>query len=239
MLVDLNDLKESLRRDKRSGVFDGDADIVLPKVDTKFLGERIDGIKILKKLERIIRVAYKSEDNINDTSYEKILNIILSNGHESTLEHVSITALVTTNRGVSHEWVRHRIAAYTQESTRYVNYLKKAGSIVYPAWINDKSDKFKREWYMQQWGCLQTYCDWVDKEGEYGLTPQEARDILPNGLKTEFVVTMNIRSLRNFFGLRLPKTAHPDMRVVSNEYFKQLQSKIPMLFDKFLEIIPG
>jgi len=236
MLVHLEDLRTALFNDTKHGIFDGDTDVVLPFVDMGFLGEDVDGIRILKKLERIIRVAYKSEDSITENSHERLVNLILKNGHESTLEHVNLTTLITTNRGVSHEWVRHRIAAYTQESTRYVNYKKKAGTIIYPAWINDKPDWFKREWYEQQNRSLRTYCEWVDKEGEYRLTPQEARDILPNGLKTEFVVTKNLRSLRNFFGLRLPPTAHPDMRVVSTEYFKQLHAKIPLIFDGLLDI---
>ena len=95
--------------------------IIKPYIE---LEDKIDGQAILKKIERIGRTCYKSESNITDDSAERFIKNIIKNGHESVLEHVSITLRVICDRGVSHEIVRHRIASYSQESTRYCNYSK-------------------------------------------------------------------------------------------------------------------
>ena len=86
------------------------------------LEDKIDGQAILKKIEKIGRVCYKSENNITEDSAERFIKNIIKNGHESVLEHVSISVRVICDRGVSHEIVRHRIGSYSQESTRYCNY---------------------------------------------------------------------------------------------------------------------
>lgn len=190
----------------------------------------IDGEVILKRIEQAGRVCYKSEDRITNDSAIKFAQNIINRGHEAVLEHCSFTVKFIVDRGVSHEIVRHRIASYCQESTRYCNYSQ---------------DKFGNEitvikpYYLKEG--TTSYTLWSDAmqatENAYvgllncGCTPQEARSVLPNSLKTEVVVTMNIRAWRNFFKLRTSPAAHPQMREVAIPLLKDIQAKIPVLFD--------
>lgn len=231
-MITLTQLTEVFNTDCSYDLFsNGDVEVILPSVE---IIDPIDGINILKKLEKIIRVAYKSEDKITDTSYEKMLNVILANNHLSTLEHEHVTFKIVTNRGVTHELVRHRIANYTQESTRYVNYSKKGGQVIYPAWIVNKSTNEKLFWYTRMCNAMIGYNQAIN---EYGWKPQEARGILPHDVKTEIYSTMNLRELQHVERLRGEdaNSAHPDIRIVISELMSQLQSKIPIIFDKNYE----
>ena len=155
--------------------------------------------EMLEKLERIGRVCYKSEGNIKEGSAEKFLKNIIARGHESVIEHESISVKVICDRGVSHEIVRHRIASYSQESTRYCNYAsEKFGreiNCVDPAgafgWNEgDMSDQRKAAlWREAMVSAERTYFALL----EAGARPEEARSVLPNSLKTEIVITMNLR----------------------------------------------
>lgn len=226
-MITLQDLTKSYNED--SWIWeDGAVEVILPSVE---IITDIDGIGVLKKLEKIIRVAYKSEDKITDTSYEKMLNVILANNHLSTLEHEHITFKIVTNRGVTHELVRHRLANYTQESTRYVNYSKKGGQVIYPAWLWNKWRSEKMFWYARMCDALGNYNHAIT---EYKWKPQEARGLLPHDVKTEIYSTMNLRELLHVDSLRGDgaNAAHPDIRVVISELMSQLQSKIPIIFDK-------
>ncbi len=190
--------------------------------------DELAGVDLCKKLETIIRVAYKSEDKITESSYIKMLNLIKTNKHLSTFEHVAITFKTITNRGVTHELVRHRIASFTQESTRYVNYNNHPAQIIYPAWLFNKNIDNKRLWYNFVYDAVVNYKDLIEE----GFKPQEARGVLPNDIKTEIYVTMNIRELLHFFELRTSPAAHPDIRVLANDLQDQLAKKIPIIFDR-------
>lgn len=199
------------------------------KPSFEFLQE-IDGEEFLNRLERAGRVCYKSEDKITDNSAKKFLANIINRGHESVLEHEKITVSIICDRGVSHELVRHRIASYSQESTRYCNYSKeKFGNeltFISPCfWSQD--DSMYLLWSEQMQQIENTY----NKLIKIGATPQEARSVLPNSLKTQIVVTMNIREWRHFFKLRTDAAAHPQMREVANMLLVEFQKKIPVLFD--------
>ena len=86
--------------------------------------EKYDGLEILKKIEKAGRTCYRSEDKITEDSCRKFVEMIIKRNHESVLEHASLTVRAITDRGCSHEWVRHRLAAHSQESTRYCSYDK-------------------------------------------------------------------------------------------------------------------
>ncbi|MCQ2420920.1 MAG: FAD-dependent thymidylate synthase, partial [Clostridia bacterium] len=86
--------------------------------------QEFDGVEMLKRIERIGRVCYKSEEKITEDSYKKFIAGIVKRGHESVIEHEKISVKITCDRGVTHEIVRHRLASYSQESTRYCNYAK-------------------------------------------------------------------------------------------------------------------
>lgn len=195
-----------------------------------FIEDELDGSKIIKKIEKIGRVCYKSENNITDDSAERFIKNILKNGHESVLEHVAITLRVICDRGVTHEIVRHRIAAYSQESTRYCNYSKdKFGNeitVIEPLFWAKNSEEYK-VWENTMKEIEKNYFKLL----ELGATPQEARSILPNSLKTEIVMTMNLREWRHFFKLRVSKNAHPQMREVALIMLNLLKDKVPVIFD--------
>jgi thymidylate synthase (FAD) len=203
--------------------------IITPRVD--LVGE-FDGVKLLKNIELAGRVCYKSEEKISYNSYKKFINEILSRGHESVIEHEKVTVKVICDRGVSHELVRHRIASYSQESTRYCNYsANKYGSeitIIKPCFWEENSAEYAI-WQATMEMIEAAYLKLL----ETGATAQQARSVLPNSLKTEIFVTMNMREWRHFFKLRLAKNAHPQMREIANMILQILKSEIEIIFDDF------
>lgn len=192
--------------------------------------DEVDGERILASIEKCGRVCYKSEDKITNTSSRAFVKRILSSGHESVVEHEKITVRIICDRGVSHEIVRHRIASYSQESTRYCNYSdKKFGkelTLIKPCFWDEDSDK-----YTIWLNTMQYIEDHYNKLIEMGASPQEARSILPNSLKTEIIVTMNLREWRHFFKLRTSLKAHPQMREIAILLLREMQTLIPAIFD--------
>lgn len=190
----------------------------------------INGVEILKHIERCGRVCYKSEDKITDDSCQKFVQNIMARGHEAVLEHYNITAKFICDRGVSHEIVRHRLASYCQESTRYCNYQKdgfgKEITVVKPSYLDESS----REYFSWHQACLCAEEEYMNMLSE-GRSPQEARSVLPNSLKTEVIMTTNLREWRHFFKLRTAKAAHPQMREVAIMLFNIFHAQIPVLFD--------
>lgn len=192
--------------------------------------DKIDGAEILKKIELIGRVCYKSEDRITEESAKIFVSSILKNGHESVIEHEKLSVRIICDRGVSHEIVRHRLASYSQESTRYCNYNKeKFGNqltFIKPIFWDDKGDEYQI-WVKMMSQAEESYNKLIDM----GASPQEARSILPNSLKTEIIVTMNLREWRHFFKLRTSKKAHPQMRQISIMMLDYFKSIVPIIFD--------
>lgn len=190
----------------------------------------IDGEKMLKNIELCGRVCYKSEDRITSDSAEKFVGMILRSGHESVLEHEKITVRFICDRGVTHEIVRHRIASYSQESTRYCNYSKDkfGGEITFirPLFWNEDEEEFVL-WK----NTMQEIENAYNKLISLGARPEEARSILPNSVKTELVVTMNLREWRHFFKLRTSERAHPQMREVAIPLLSDLKKLVPVIFD--------
>jgi len=203
-------------------------EVIMPSVSIIYDSAEDREMEVYKKLEKIIRVAYKSEDKITDDSFKKMIDLVMTNQHLSTLEHVDITFKFITNRGVTHELVRHRIASYTQESTRYVNYNKKPAQVIYPAWLPSKTIDQKRIWYNDVFDAMMKYKEQI----EIGFKPQEARGILPNDVKTEIYTTMNLRELMHFFHLRTAPGAHPDIQVVTKELQRIMKQELPIIFNR-------
>lgn len=180
-------------------------------------------------IERAGRVCYKSEDRITETSAGNFITTICKNKHESVLEHGSITVKFICDRGVSHELVRHRIASFSQESTRYCNYSKeKFGeeiTVIQPCFWEATSDQYQT-WKQAMKLAEDAYFYLIEK----GATPQEARSILPNSLKTEIVVTANPREWKHIFKLRTAKEAHPQMREIMIPCFESFKQQWPAIF---------
>ena len=192
--------------------------------------DSVNGEMILKKLERCGRTCYQSGDLANETSAEKFIAGIIKRGHESVLEHVSITAKIVCDRGVTHEIVRHRVASYSQESTRYCNYGKdKFGNeitFIKPIFWQLEDENYKI-WKDNMQRIEASYLKMIKDE----VSPQEARSILPNSLKTEIIVTMNLREWRHFFKLRADKAAHPQMKEIAIPMLGTFRSLIPIVFN--------
>lgn len=188
---------------------------------------------ILKEIEECGRTAYKSENQITDESAERMVQRLIRDGHESVLEHVSMRVKFIVDRGVSHELVRHRLAAFTQESTRYCNYSKdKFGNeitVIRPCFLDNSSGAFNT-WSRAMVDCENAYFMMLSQ----GCTPQEARTVLPNSLKTEVVMTTNLREWRHILNLRAAGVTgkpHPQMLEVMAPLLNELKLKMPLIFE--------
>lgn len=186
-----------------------------------------DPQEVLQKIERAGRTCYKSEHRITPDSAAKFVRGLIKSGHHSVIEHLNVTARIVTNRGVTHELVRHRIASYSQESTRYCNYGGEDMEFIRPVWWEGASQQtrntFSWSLYESEW----SYNELLSN----GWTPQEAREVLPNALKTELVVTANLREWRHIFTLRCSKAAHPQIRELMKDGLRQFKSLIPVVFE--------
>lgn len=185
--------------------------------------------ELMTKIELCGKTAYKAEGNIREGSAEAFVRKIIELGHESVLEHASITVKVVCDRGVSHEIVRHRIASYTQESTRYCNYatdkFKNKLWVVKPVFLRMGSANYLC-WRNSMDAISVVYRDMIKENWK----PEEARSVLPNSLKTELCMTMNIREWRHFFRLRTAANAHPQIREIAGMILEKFKSAYPALF---------
>ncbi len=195
--------------------------------------------EILKLIELAGRTAYKSEGRITESSAEKFIANIIERGHESVIEHFNITVKFITDRGITHEIVRHRLVAYTQESTRYCNYSKLGMEFIKPPFWGPGAPRGKGQYSTRFY---QTWCDHMREcERVYnllinnGATPQEARSVLPNSLKTEIVCTTNVREWRHILKLRCSKAAHPQMRQLMIPLLREFKKNLPILFNDISE----
>ena len=162
----------------------------------------------LKLIERAGRTCYKSEAKITADSAERFVKKIIIRGHDSVLEHASMTVRIITDRGISHEIVRHRIGmSYSQESTRYVKYDGGIEVIKPPFLVGLALDN----WQASTEDSQSAYIGMIKK----GVSRQWARSVLPTCLKTEIVVTGNFRSWRHFLRLRMSHAAHPQIREIA------------------------
>lgn len=186
--------------------------------------------ELLWRVENAGRTCYKSEGKATDTSAEPFVRNIIKRGHEAVLEHGSLSARFICDRGVTHEIVRHRLAAYCQESTRYCNYANKQFNseiTVIEPYFFGKGTPIYRMW---QKACENAETAYFDLLNE-GCSPQEARSVLPNSLKTEIVMTANLREWRHFFKLRCATAAHPQMREVALQLLDECKKLYPVFFE--------
>lgn len=218
------------------------------KAGYKILSEISEGgIRELQMIENVGRVCYKSEDRItpDGESAKKFVAGLIKRGHEAMLEHSSLSVLFTVDRGVSHEQVRHRIASFAQESTRYCNYGKgKFGSEINvidlePGIRNDPGMQnllevdiaaIMTEWLSAMEDAERHYLKML----ELGATPQIARSVLPQSTKTEITITANYREWRHFFKLRAVGTTgrpHPQMEEVAEPLLHEVSTLIPVVFE--------
>lgn len=202
----------------------------------------------LETIELSGRTCYKSEDKITIGSSERFVAMLLKCGHLAMIEHASASYKVVCDRGITHEIVRHRLFSYAQESTRYCNY-KSGVTFIIPPWIDVIQGEYKTYWDGGRIQCdirssdkPDTTSIWIAQVASSELryqslidrrwSPQQARSVLPNALKTELVITGNLREWMHFFELRTAKAAHPQMQEVANMLLKDIRTLIPVIFDK-------
>ena len=182
---------------------------------------------ILKRIESAGRICYKSENKITEDSSSKFVKMVVNRGHLSVIEHISLTVKFICDRGVSHELVRHRLASFSQESTRYCNYSKdKFGSeltFIEPCFFEGLEYvlwKQAMEFAEKQYFLLL----------EKGAKPEEARSVLPNSLKTELVMTANLREWKHILKLRTSKASHSQMQELMIPLYAELRRILPEIF---------
>lgn len=200
--------------------------IIEPSVE---LMRDFDGAEIMKFIERCGRTCYQSEKNITEDSAEKFVHNLIKRGHESVLEHFSATFKIICDRGVMAELTRHRLASFSVESTRFNNYSsnKFGGETIVICPFKNQENLDYKNW---KWLCEQIEAAY-DTMISRGATPEQARAILPNSLKTEIVMTANLREWRHILKLRTDKAAHPQMRQIANMILDVLKEKLPVVFE--------
>lgn len=194
----------------------------------------VDGLAILRRLEVAGRTCYRSEDLITDASAGAFVRMLIGRGHESVLEHESLSVRFVVNRGLSHEMVRHRISSFSQSSTRYCNYAKDkfGGELTFWPMAEGLTD-FQKLRRQEVYKVIES--TYLAEVGE-GIRPEQARDLLPNCLVTEIVWTANLREWRLVFRQRTAAAAHPQMREVMRPLLRTLRSRIPVVFDDVGEV---
>ena len=190
----------------------------------------LDGNFIIHELAHVARICYKSSYTADIEANKKFIAERIKDGHESILEHKIITVRFICDRGISHELVRHRLASFTQESTRYCNYtadkFNDELTFIKPCFW-DKHGADYAHWIQLMQSTENLYRQFIHT----GSTPEQARAILPNCLKTEVIMTANLREWRHILKLRTAKDAHPQMREIMCPLLAELKKKIPVIFD--------
>lgn len=194
-------------------------------IDQSWQWEQRPPIDALQILEKAGRTCYKSEDRITSNSDERFISFLIKRGHLSVIEHVSASVRFITDRGVTHELVRHRLAAFSQESTRYCNYGGSDIVFIRPVWLanDDASDR----WVTAMEEAEYYYNELLARR----WTPEKARSVLPNSLKTEIIMTCNLREWMHVFTLRTSPAAHPQMRKLMESCLEGFKDFIPVIFD--------
>jgi thymidylate synthase (FAD) len=202
--------------------------VIKPSVE---ILDELDGQEILKRLEFVSRCCYKDASHAEEEhTAERLIASLIRRGHEFVLEHVSVSARFIVDRGVSHDIVRYRIASYAQESTRYCTYAENDFSteitVIKPVTLEEGTKGYKH-WLKACQKAEEEYFYLLD----YGLSAQEARVVLPHSIKTDIVVTMNLREWRHFLRLAAAPSAHPQMREVTLQLLNTFKEKIPVVFE--------
>lgn len=188
----------------------------------------IDRNYILKHIESVARTCYKSEDKITENSASEFVSRIVKRGHHAMIEFFDIQVRFISNRGFTHEMVRHRLCSFAQESTRYVKY-DGGMEVIEPYWWDNegcKTHELQWHWESHMEDCEKEYKYLLSK----GLPPQAARGVLPIDIKTEIVVKANLREWIHVFDLRCADAAHPDMRRVMLPLREEFKKELPEIY---------
>ena len=190
----------------------------------------IDADFVLRHIERCGRTCYQSFDKIDETSHLRFLKHIIARHHESVIEHFSVSVKLIMDRAIANELVRHRLASFSQESTRYCCYAKdKFGneiSVIKPVMLDEGTEAYQI-WYNAMCNIEKSYLSML----AVGQTAENARSVLPCCLKTEIVISANLREWKPIFSMRCSEAAHPDIRFLMRDLKAEFQKNIPVIFD--------
>lgn len=198
------------------------------------------GVRLLKHIEWCARISHRSEDAIRDDSYDRFLrSVVLQHGDWSVVEHASVSVDFYVDRGITHELVRHRLFAFTQESSRFVNYEKKipANFVMPIEHLSTEVDKAPNGEPIslsqrQVWAhAILTAESSYKRLIQSGVSPQIARSVFPNALASRIIITGNLRNWRHFLLMRTTKEAHPQMREITIPLLTEFQEKIPIFYE--------
>jgi thymidylate synthase (FAD) len=207
--------------------------IIEPSFSFQLAGEPLTedkGVHLLRWVESNARISHRSEDSQTDDSWKRFIQaVVIDRGDWSVTEHATLTASICTDRGITHELVRHRLFSFTQESTRFVRYKETDQlSFIKPEVFTESMD---RGWSDSVARAEWTYFSMLRN----GAKPQEARSVLPNALAATISMTGNLRNWRHFFLMRTSKETHPDMRRITIPMLSEIQKRIPLLY---ADIVP-
>lgn len=226
------------------------ARFIIPSFEIVSPATEEEGVALLRRIEQFSRISHRSEDLMTDDTWLRFIKqVIVDRGDWSVVEHGTAAVVFRTNRAITHEFVRHRLFSYTQESTRFVNYAKKdqnTGQFVRDMEfviplplrkdIDEMSDLEKAAWEDFRQGCIEEEQRYQRQIARKVLQPQDARDGLPHALASTIAVTGNLRNWRHLFMMRTSKQTHPLFRELSEPLLTTFQERIPILFD---DIMPG
>lgn len=194
-----------------------------------------DGLILLRKIEYCARISHRSEDKMTDDSWQRFIKfVVLEKGDWSVVEHASVSVDAVMDRGCTHEWVRHRLFSFTQESTRFVRYKKGTPNFICPLTDEQKLKQVHEDesTALGAWEMVMKDAAWAyDALLEGGVSPQIARSVLPNALASRIITTGNLRNWRHFLIMRTTKETHPQMKQITIPLLKEFQEKIPLLFE--------
>ena len=190
--------------------------------------EKIDGTKIMKRIERACRTCYRSEGKITEDSYKNLIKNCITRGHESVLEHEKVTVRIYSDIGSYKDLTRHRFASFSVESTRYCSYDKdKYGNeikFINPVYIEDK--KVYELWQKTMQEIEKKYIEMK----KLGATTDMCREVLPHSTAAEYTMTANIREWKHIFSLRANNHVHPSIRQIMIPLLKYFQKEMPEIF---------
>lgn len=187
----------------------------------------ITGQAIIEKIARAARTSHKSAGSGFEPDCALVAKLI-DWGHTSVLEHVSLSAIIRTDRAIANELTRHRLASFTQESTRYVDYMGGGIEVIRPYELPD--DKTQAAYVAWLEACATAELAYT-RMRKNGASPETARSVLPLCTATTLYMTANLREWRHIFRLRCEKAAHPDIRRLCADLLRQARELVPVVFE--------
>ena len=197
------------------------------------IGQRVEweqkpGLDTLSAICRAGKTCYKAANIKTKEKIETFIKGLIKRGHESVIEHSLASFRIICSRGLMAELTRHRLAQFSIESTRYCNYNKKGFTVITPDWLGQGKAVATKAWIDGITNCFNTY----DKLINEGIPPEYARGVLPLDLKTEIVMSANLREWRHIVKLRTSKEAHPQIQRLVNDIKNMfLDSAVSCVFE--------